>query len=438
VAVAASFAAAATASDTCGSIRIPAANNNLFGLRGTEGLSSRTGIIPLSHTQDIGGPVARTVIDLAIMLDATVGVDPADPTTRASEGRIPQSFRGVLDEGALKGSRIGLLKNLFGAAPEDEEVAAIVRKALEAMQGQGAELVEVAVPGLEETLQGSSLINHEFKSDLIAYLAQFPHAPARSLADILAKGEFHAALENTFKQRNAVEPDPDAIRRAHAKRAQARRLIEGALDEHRLTVLAYPTLRRRPVVVEEPQRGTNCQLSASTGLPAMAMPAGFTEDGVPVGMELMGPAWSDAKLLSMAYSYERVVKPRRVPPTTPALIGGKTPPPLTFTLVPDGQPGSSQVRVVLRYDRTAGRLHYEWQGMAAGDSMLAAAIHRGAPGSDGPTIVRLANPAAPATTGEVELSPHQRTWLEEGRLVISMRTAGEPDRRLTVPLRLPR
>jgi hypothetical protein len=192
------------------------------------------------------------------------------------------------------------------------------------------------------------------------------------------------------------------------------------------------------VVVQEPQRGTNCQLSASTGLPAMAMPAGFTEDGVPVGMELMGPAWSDAKLLSMAYSYERVVKPRRVPPTTPALIGGKTPPPLTFTLVPDGQPGSSQVRVVLRYDRTAGRLHYEWQGMAAGDSMLAAAIHRGAPGSDGPTIVRLANPAAPATTGEVELSPHQRTWLEEGRLVISMRTAGEPDRRLTVPLRLPR
>ncbi len=436
-AVAANFAAAATASDTCGSIRIPAANNNLFGLRGTAGLSSRTGIIPLSHTQDIGGPLARTVTDLAIMLDATVGLDPADPTTHVSEGHIPRSFREGLNAGALKGGRIGLLKNLFGAAPEDEEVAGIVRKALDALKAQGVELVEVTVPGLDETLQGSSLINHEFKSDLIAYLSQFPDAPVRSLADILAKGEFHAALEATFKQRNAVQLDAEAIRRAHAKRAQAQRLIEGALDEHRLDALAYPTLRRRPAVVEEPQRGTNCQLSASTGFPALAMPAGFTDDGVPIGLELLGPAWSEAKLLSLGFAYEQATKPRRAPPTTPALVAGKVPAPSTFTLVPEAPTAASSVRMACRYDRVSGHLSYEFQGLATDDAVLAAAIHRGAAGPDGPVIFRLANPAAPAGAGEVVLAPYQRTWLEEGRLVISIRTKREPNRTVALPLRLP-
>src|SRR5437763_8504333 len=112
-AVAASFAAAGMGSDTCGSIRIPAANNNLFGLRGTLGLSSRDGIIPLSHTQDIGGPLARTVMDLATMLDITVGVDPADDTTAASAGHVPKSYRDALTADALKGVRIGVVKEMF-------------------------------------------------------------------------------------------------------------------------------------------------------------------------------------------------------------------------------------------------------------------------------------------------------------------------------------
>src|SRR5262249_58181373 len=133
-AVAANFAVAGMGSDTCGSIRIPSANNNLVGLRGTPGLSSRRGIIPLSHTQDIGGPLARTVTDLAIMLDATVGPDAADPSTSASAGRIPKSYRDALQKSALKDVRIGLLKNLFGSAQEDNEVAAIASKALDALQ----------------------------------------------------------------------------------------------------------------------------------------------------------------------------------------------------------------------------------------------------------------------------------------------------------------
>jgi Asp-tRNA(Asn)/Glu-tRNA(Gln) amidotransferase A subunit family amidase len=133
-AVAASFAAGGMGSDTCGSIRNPAAHNNLVGLRGTQGLSSRSGIVPLSSTQDIAGPIARTVADLAIMLDATVGPDPADATTSAGAGRIPASYRAGLRAGALAGARLGVVKTLQGEAAEDREVAAILQQALDGMR----------------------------------------------------------------------------------------------------------------------------------------------------------------------------------------------------------------------------------------------------------------------------------------------------------------
>src|SRR5205823_2799948 len=118
------------------------------GLRGTPGLSSRDGVIPLSHTQDIAGPLARTVIDLTIMLDATVGLDPQDPATAAGVGHVPRSYREALDRNGLRGARVGILKTLFGDAPEDGEVAAIVVHAIESMRQHGAETVDVVMPDL--------------------------------------------------------------------------------------------------------------------------------------------------------------------------------------------------------------------------------------------------------------------------------------------------
>jgi Asp-tRNA(Asn)/Glu-tRNA(Gln) amidotransferase A subunit family amidase len=171
-AVAANFAAGGMGSDTCGSIRIPASHNNLVGLRGTQGLSSRNGIVPLSSTQDIGGPIARTVADLAIMLDATVGADPADASTTASAGHIPSSYRSALRADALKGARIGVVRSLFGNAPEDQEVTTVVQQALDGMKKAGAETIDVVVPGLDDLLRDSSMINHDFKFDLADYLAE--------------------------------------------------------------------------------------------------------------------------------------------------------------------------------------------------------------------------------------------------------------------------
>jgi Asp-tRNA(Asn)/Glu-tRNA(Gln) amidotransferase A subunit family amidase len=325
-AVTASFAAAGMGADTCGSIRIPAASNDLYGLRATPGLSSRDGIIPLSHSQDVGGPLARTVTDLAIMLDATVGPDARDATTTAGDGHIPRSYRDALVRNGLSGARIGILTTLFGTAPEDAEVADIVRDAVARMRRLGADTVEIDVPDLEELLQDSSVIDAEFKFDLIDYLAQYPNAPVKSIADILESGRYHPSLERGLKRRNAVEArDTDAYRRALAKRAAVQRAVVSVMAGHQLTALAYPVLRRKPALIGQPQAGSNCQLSASAGLPAMSVPAGFTGDALPVGAELLGGMFSEPQLLKIAYAYEQAVKLRRPPPTTPALAERASP-----------------------------------------------------------------------------------------------------------------
>jgi Asp-tRNA(Asn)/Glu-tRNA(Gln) amidotransferase A subunit family amidase len=319
-AVAASFAAAGMGTDTCGSIRIPSAHNNLFGLRGTMGLSSRDGIIPLSLTQDIGGPIARSMTDLALMLDATVGYDAADPITSASRGRIPTSYLGSGDS-SLGDVHIGVLAPLFGDAPEDQEVARIVHRALEHLSSVGAAVSEINVEGFAELLQGTSVINAEFKFNLLDFLAQFrAPVPARSLDDILAGGLYHTAIDGVLRRANDVASrDTESYRAALAKREAARQTIVDLMAQRGLTALAYPTIRRTAAPLGAGQAGSNCQLSATTGLPALSMPAGFAADGLPVGIELLGRAFGEPALLHIAYAYERVVQPRRPPASTPPL-----------------------------------------------------------------------------------------------------------------------
>jgi Asp-tRNA(Asn)/Glu-tRNA(Gln) amidotransferase A subunit family amidase len=424
-AVAASFAAAGMGSDTCGSIRIPAANNNLFGLRGTMGLSSRDGIIPLSHTQDIGGPLARTVTDLATMLDVTVGADPADAVTQAGAGHIPPSYRALLQTGALKGARIGVLKNLFGSAPEDEEVAALDRKALDALKAAGAELVDVSLTGVDDLMRGSSLIDAEFKFDLIHYLARWPGAPVHSLGDILERGDYALALEQTFTRRNArTAPDTPDVAQTQAKRAALLDLATHAMAADRLDVLAYPPLRRKAALIAEPQRGgENCQLSAHTGLPAISMPAGFTEDGVPVGIELMGPAWSEAKLLAMAFSYEQAAHPRRPPPAAPALVNGRAPSTLGFVVNLGG------AHVTFSYDQEAGTLAWD----VTATRPLVASLHRG---RQGPALATLITNKTTEAAGMVTLLPPDRAALRDSSLFLAVRAIEAPQQIERAPLRV--
>lgn len=319
-AVAASFGAAGLGTDTCGSIRNPSSENSLWGLRGTIGLSSRDGIVPLAHSQDIGGPLARTVGDLILMLDHTVGVDPADPITRESQGHIPRTYDGSVGDAGLGDVTVGVLTPLFGATPEDEEVARIVRDALDNLRSLGAGIVEMPFPGLDELLQNTSVINAEFRFDLFDYLARYPGAPVHSLGDILSSGKYHPAVEAVLKRANDVTSrEPEGYRATLAKREATRQKVLDVMRESGVDTFVYPTLRRKPAPIGEPQGGSNCQLSATTGLPALSMPAGFTKDGLPVGMDLLGGPWSEPTLLKVAYAYERLAAPRRPPRTTPPL-----------------------------------------------------------------------------------------------------------------------
>jgi Asp-tRNA(Asn)/Glu-tRNA(Gln) amidotransferase A subunit family amidase len=419
-AVAANFAVAGMGSDTCGSIRIPAANNNLVGLRGTRGLSSRRGIIPLSHTQDIGGPLARSVTDLAIMLDATVGSDEGDSTTNAAKDHVPQSYRDALQATALKDVHVGVLKNLFGAAQEDNEVNAIDRKALDAMKAAGARIEDVTIPGLEDLVRGSSVINSEFKFDLMEYLAPFPNAAVHSLGDILDRGEYDKALENTFTLRNKAESrETEEYRRARVKRAAVRDLVLAAMEELQVEVLAYPPLGRKAAIIGEPQGGgANCQLSASSGLPAISMPAGFTDDGVPIGVELLGRAWTEPRLLAIAYAYEQATHLRRPPSTTPALVGGKPPAPRTFVVA------TGSVRTTVTFDVTTRRLKYDVLAMAGADAAIAAAIHRATDGANGPVVVRLLDGMGRPRSGDAILGGVDTSALQNGKLYIEVTTKG--------------
>jgi Asp-tRNA(Asn)/Glu-tRNA(Gln) amidotransferase A subunit family amidase len=425
-AVSANFAAVGMGSDTCGSIRIPAAHNNLVGLRGTQGLASRSGIVPLSSTQDIGGPIARSIDDLAMVLDATVGGDASDPQTSASAGHVPPSYRALLQKQNLKSARVGILRSLFGTAPEDQEVTRIVQGALDALKKAGVEVVETSVPGLDDLLRDSSMINHDFKFDLAEYLSRDPSAPVKSLGEILDRGLYHAALESNFRARNEpTQRESDQARRARIKRTAVHAAVEAVLNEHRLTALVYPSLRRKPARIGDAQAGTNCQLSASSGLPALGLPAGFSEDGLPVGMELLGRSFAEADLLSLGFAIEQTLQLRRPPFSTPRLIAGKRPVARTTTV------SSLGTSVDVTFDETTSRLHYTIKLAAAERGKLRAIwLHSGTREKPGAARHQLYASGTPAS-GQVMLSATERRSLSDSGLLVRFyrddTTAGSGD-----------
>ncbi len=318
-AVAASFAAAGMGTDTCGSIRYPAAHNSLVGLRPTLGLSSRSGIVPLAHSQDVGGPLARTVSDVATILDVTVGPDPDDPITARSAGHVPASYRTALDRNGLRGARIGVLLPLFGQEPEDLRAGSVVRVAMRAMEQQGAHAVDVPSPDFPSEAD-VSLIRWEFKFDLNAYLHNTPRAPVRSLSEILDRGVYLPALEQAFRRSNDISTlDSDEYRSVVQRQEALRSRLLRLLDANRLTALVYPTLRRTAAKIGEPQTGGNCAASAATGLPAITVPAGFADDAMPVGVEFLGRPFAEPDLLRVAFAFEQATHVRRPPPLTPQL-----------------------------------------------------------------------------------------------------------------------
>ena len=377
-AIAASFAAVGMGSDTCGSIRIPAANNNLFGLRVTQGLSSRDGIIPLSHTQDVGGPLARSMIDLALVLDATVGPDPADSQTLLAPDRVPESFAALADSAAVNGLRMGLLTSHLSDTAPYSEMTDVVMRAVEKLVERGAEAVDVDIENLDELFRHSGVIGFEFNEDFRRYLAE-SRAPIASVQKILDDGLFHVALEERFRNPIPEGKSPADLAVRLKGRAALAEAIDIVMTEADIDVLVYPTLRVKPRRVQEGQFGSICQLAAQSGYPALSMPAGFTDDGVPVGIELLARPFEEEKLVSIGFDYERFAAPRVPPARTPSLISG--------TLAYDFESDSRNLTGQLRLDVPTQTLEYRLtaRGMRRQD-ITAIRVHRGGAGEAGPVL----------------------------------------------------
>ena len=443
-AIAAGFATVGMGSDTCGSIRIPASHNNLVGLRPTKGLSSIAGIVPLAHTQDVGGPLARSVTDLAIVLDATIGPDPDDPATRALDGRELPRFTDGLAGASLADTRFGKLTSLFERDVAEDQVIEVIDAALEHLEEQGAEIVDVEVPGLQDLIEKSGVIGHEFKFDFMDYLAARPGAPIRSLTEIVERGLHHQAMTSRFTRRidDTAERDSAEYLAALGWREILAAAAEQVLDEHELDAIVYPTIVQRPKHVGESQPGSNCSLSAQSGLPAISVPAGFTDDGLPVGMELLGRSFDDVRLVRLAHAFEQSTRHRRLPAMTPRLIDGAAPEPVPFRVsfaapdrLVDGAASIEEVAFTLH--PTLNRLRYELGlGTSAAERILAVTLHQGENG-DGPVVAILTGIGARRSTGDLQLRPADRLALEDGEVYVRIFTRDDPSglqrRRLALP-----
>jgi len=353
--VAASFAAIGFGSDTCGSIRIPSAFNNLIGLRPSKGLSSIYGVMPLSHTQDVAGPLARSVEDLAIVLDIVSGFDPKDAATQVTQSMPMPRFHEQLAGMDLDGIRFGRLDSYFERAGGATRRS--IEQALEWYEQQGVEVVDVEIPDLASLIGRSGLIGHEFREDLNQYLALFLSEDIRSLNDIVDLGLYHEAVQGVLTRSRASVLNQEAYQAALAARIELREAIEQVFAEHQLDAIVYPTIAETPVFVGESQPGNNCSISANSGLPALSMPAGFTENGLPVGMELLGKFFEDAQLLAIANRFETDVASRRAPSTTPPLDQGMVPPASVSTVSFDQQGAILESR--FEFDLPSNLLTYQ-------------------------------------------------------------------------------
>ena len=436
-AVAASFAAFGMGSDTCGSIRIPSAHHSLVGLRGTRGLASGDGIIPLSTTQDIGGPLARSVEDLALALDATVGYDPADETTRLSEGHIPDTYTAALNAGGLAQARVGVVRSMVGNQGPERDVSAVIEAAIAEMEALGATVIDIEEPDLTEVVQGASVIGQEFKFDFDEYLRNTPDAPVRTLAEVVRQGLYHGILESGLEDAVSIETlDTDDYRQRLSKRDEIRRTIVDLMTEDSLDALLYPTIRQTARPVGQPQPGSNCALSANSGLPAITVPAGYAEDDMPVGVELLGLPWSELRLLELAYAYEQGTEHRRAPAFTPSLFSESTGVVLETRFTMESQ---LTAEASFTLERSTRVLQFQTAVFGLSDSdVIAIDLHRRSADSEkGPVLRQLSRRNGPRVAGRLRLSGREMSALRRGLLYLDVHTIDNVTGAARIDLSLP-
>lgn len=430
-AIAASYAAIGWGTDTCGSIRIPSAFNSLFGLRPSRGLVSRDGVVPLSHTQDVAGPLTRTVTDLAIAMDATIGIDGADPSTAVLRGRELPRFTDSLQADALAGMRFGVLTNYARGPLNDSVIGDVFRSAVAGLKAKGAEIIDVTIPEIDTLLSGNRVLRlYEGKNDMIDYLARTPSTTAPGFqAVVVSGGLYHARLESAMRVADTLQTlDTAAYRSGLARQTMIRDSLTRIMDANRLDAIVYPTVRRKPAFIGDPQLGSTCNLSAQSGLPALSAPAGFTEDSLPVGIEFLGRLFADAHLVKIAYAWEQAGAKRRPPATTPPLRNGRARAPAVFSLLaPTVAPVRGTVPVSqFVYDGTRMELRFDVRLPIPAERVYAITLRRADSTGTGPVIQRLSGIGVQRASGRLALTGAERGWLLGGRLMLTVFTSDHP------------
>jgi amidase len=326
-AIAASLAAVGVGTETDGSIICPSSVAGLVGIKPTVGLVSRSGIIPISHSQDTAGPMARTVADAAALLTVIAGVDKDDAASLAKTRPAPVDYARFLHADALRGARIGVVRKAMGYQPD---VDAAMERAIAAMRAAGATVVDADIPtaGKWDDAENTTLM-YEFKPDLEAYLAR-SGAPVRTLAELIAFDKQHAAEEmpyfgqELFEQALAKGPLTDRtylVARDKARRLAGRDGIDAALKAQHLDALVAPAMS--PAWLTDPVNGDHFTgagygVAAVAGTPSLTVQMGDSH-GLPIGIVFMGPAWSEARLVELGYAFEQMTHARRAPRFLPTI-----------------------------------------------------------------------------------------------------------------------
>jgi amidase len=322
-ATSANLCAAAVGSETDGSIVCPSSANGLAGIKPTVGLVSRAGIIPIAHSQDTAGPMCRTVADAAVLLGALAGVDSDDAATKVSGRTASADYTQFLDRAGLRGARIGIVRKSYDFS---ESAAHILSEALDAMKHEGAILVDsVEIDSLGKFDDSElDVLLYEFKADLNAYLAAAPKAPVHSLKDIIDFNERNHERELPYFGQDlflkAEQKGPltsqayrDALEKNHRlTRAEG---INAVMDKHRLDALVAMTAGPSwliDLVDGDHDTGGSSSLAAVAGYPNINVPGGFVF-GMPVGVSFFGRAWSEPKLIKIAYAFEQATLARKSP-----------------------------------------------------------------------------------------------------------------------------
>jgi amidase len=324
VGISANLAAVGVGTETDGSLVCPASANGIAALKPTVGLVSRSGIVPISHSQDTAGPMARIVRDVAVLLGAMAGVDPEDRATAASSGKIPPDYTKFLDANGLKGARLGVVRKYFGF---NDAVDELMNKLIAEMKQAGAEIVDPAdIPTIGRFDDSETIVTlYEFKADLAAYFARLgPSAPMKSLKDVIEFNERNRDKEmpyfgqNTFLKAEQKGPLTskeylDALAKNHRlTRAQG---IDFVMNKFRLDALVAPTggpAWLTDLITGDHFGGGSSNAAAVAGYPNLNVPAGMIS-GLPVGISFFGRAWSEPQLFKIAYGFEQLTKARQKP-----------------------------------------------------------------------------------------------------------------------------